>query len=354
MSRSNIRFVVCLMLIFWIVAVLPASAQHFQQMNIEGPGLSYIAAGRNEVWGLHYNYSGGPLPSSEEVYRFDPSTQRFVQVSGSLFRIALGGGTVSQPDEVWGIGNGAVYRFNYSTNAFVYVAGGVQCKYCLFFDFSQIAVGEGDYDNCHPYEVWALGGILGQSNTYRYNYCTDSFDEIAAPRGLCPPSPCTLTNVWVGSNDIWATDQNGATWHYQNTPNQIFGVTQNWALIEQTGGQGGLRQIAVGVNDVWGVTVGGVTVARWDPMVGLGPDNSPVGGFWVQPNDGLASDIIQIAAGGEGVWAIRPTDVCRWDSGSLRFRCIPLDAREGQIAVGSGAGVWVLNDSQQVFEFVRP
>jgi hypothetical protein len=92
MSRTKVRFVLCLLLICSTAAVVPASAQHFQQM--EG-SLTQIAAGRVEVWGL----------DGAQPYRFNPNTQKFVKisdkVSGSLSQIAVGGGTLLQLDEVW-------------------------------------------------------------------------------------------------------------------------------------------------------------------------------------------------------------------------------------------------------------
>jgi hypothetical protein len=56
----------------------------------------------------------------------------------------VGGGTLSQKDEVWGVGtSGKIYHFNFGTKTFTQVTGSL----------AQIVVGEGKFDNCHPYEV---------------------------------------------------------------------------------------------------------------------------------------------------------------------------------------------------------
>src|SRR5208283_5092184 len=69
MSRTNVCFALCLyLLICSTAAVVPAAAQHFQQMN---GSLSQIAAGRNEAWGLN---------SSGEIYRFNAKTRKFAQI----------------------------------------------------------------------------------------------------------------------------------------------------------------------------------------------------------------------------------------------------------------------------------
>jgi hypothetical protein len=349
MSRINVRFVLCLTLICWTAAaVVPASAQHFQQI----PGsLTQIAAGQSEVWGLN----------GSQIYRFTSGTNfyGFAQISGSLTRIAVGGGSAMQPDQVWGISNGYVYQYDFSTNAWNYMGGGIQCKFCLFLNFSQIAVGEGDEDSCHPYEVWGLANLLGgANNVFRYNYCTNSFNQVANPVGNeC--GGCALASVHVGKNDIWGVDVIGNIWHYELNPiNQGYG-SQNWALVD-----GGCypMQIAVGVNDVWAFSTSSTppcngTVYRLDPD-GYGPDNTQVGQFASLETQQVAG-VTQMAAGGDGVWTILggSNNVCRFDFRMFGFQCITF-VENGpamtQLAVGSGAGVWLLDSSNQVFTWERP
>jgi Tectonin domain len=112
MSLTNIRFVLCLTLICCTAAAaVPASAQHFQQIPTP---LSQISAGRKEVWGL--KFPGGL------IYRLVPgkgvTSADFQQVGGSLSQIAVGGGSLFQPDQVWGVNGAGVFSFNLSTNAY--------------------------------------------------------------------------------------------------------------------------------------------------------------------------------------------------------------------------------------------
>ena len=90
------RHVVGSMLQIWFLLaccaalVLPAAAQHFKQVT---GTLTQVAAGRNEVFGIG---------TAHQVYRYNPATKAFVQIPGTLAQVAVGGGTLSQTDEVWG------------------------------------------------------------------------------------------------------------------------------------------------------------------------------------------------------------------------------------------------------------
>jgi hypothetical protein len=301
--------------------------------------LTQIAAGRAEVWGLN----------GSQPYRFDSSTKKFGKISdkisGPLAQIAVGGGSLLQPDQVWGINaSGYIYQYDFGSKAFVYVAGGVQCKFCVFVSFSQIAVGEGDVDftGCHPYEVWAVGGPFGASYPYRYNYCTGSFDLIPIGSGSTIP----FTHLAVGRSQVWGLDANAQIWQYRSYASGFIQITSG-------GYYGTLQQIAVGVNDVWGLDGNG-TVYRYEPISAT---------FLTEPNVGNL--LTQITAGGDGVWAIVtsgniPGLVTDYDPNwpsDATFSIIPSfpdPPPATQIAVGSGAGVWVVNSSNQVYAWVRP
>ncbi|MFZ1918507.1 MAG: tectonin domain-containing protein [Terriglobales bacterium] len=350
MSRTNARFALCLLLICSAAAV-PASAQHFQQMT---GSLTQIAAGRAEVWGLN----------GSQPYRFDASTKKFVKISdkisGPLAQIAVGGGSLLEPDQVWGINaSGLVYQYNFTTKAFVYVTGGIECKLCLFDSWSQLVVGEGDEDaaaggsdGCHPYEVWGLQSNLAyQGLPYRYNWCEGAFDQIPLPGSSTTP----FTHLATGGSDTWALDANAHIWHYNQYDNLWFQVTNG-------GFDGTLQQITVGVNDVWGLDGNG-TVYRYDP------NNATF--VLIQP--GSQVDVAQIAASGDGVWAITASsassglcNVSRFQSyglgtptaggGGFQSFCLSTSSSEDatQIAVGSGAGIWVVNQAGQINTWVRP
>ena len=99
-----------------------------------------------------------------------------------------------------------------------------------------------------------------------------------------------------------------------------------------------LIQIAVGVNDVWGINSSS-EVFRYDPRTG---------GF-----NQVGSDSDQVAAGGDGVWLIAgANEIWRFDSSPETF--VEITGSLKSVAVGSGAGVFGVNNSDQVFTFVRP
>jgi len=299
MPRKNVSCSVLLTLMSWASLVVPASAQHFQQVT---GTLVSVAAGRNEVFGIDAH--GSP-------WRYNATKQSFAKVSGakSLVQIAVGGGTLSQLDEVWAVAsNGDVYRFNYKTKAFDQIPGQ---------SFVQITVGEGTEDNCHPYEVW--GVQASNATIYRYDYCANQFSDFDP----------NITQGATGGGDAWGLGNLGVICHF------IIGGTVHEAECTGTS----LTRIAVGVNDVWGIN-GSSQVFRYDPNTGT--------------FDLVISGGGQVAAGGDGVWALDTSNnVYRWDPSSEWWVQI-VGSSLNSIAVGSGAGVWGVNSSDQVFTFVRP
>ena len=341
MCRTNVRFALCLLLICSTAAVVPLSAQHLKQM----PGtLTQIAAGRNEVWGLN----------GATIYRFHLSTKTFVPVAGALSQVAVGGGTLLRPDEVWGTDGQDLWRFNLSTNGRTLETPGTNNF------FTQIVIGEGDEDassggsdGCHPYEIWALSSTFPASPglPYRYNYCDGAFIQIPLPVN----STTLFTHIATGGSDTWALDANAHIWHYNQYDNLWFQVTKG-------GFFGTLQQITVGVNDVWGLDGNG-TVYRYDPNTAT----------FVLIQSGSNVDVVQIAAGGDGVWAIQASspssglcNVYRFQSyglgtpapggGGFQPFCISNSSSQDvtQVTVGSGAGIWVVNDAGHVAAWVRP
>jgi hypothetical protein len=352
MSRTNFHFIGCLTLIWLTAAAVPASAQHFQQ--ITGTPLSQIAAGRKEVWGLY----------NSRIYRFNPGSQTFGQVPGSLTQIAVGGGTLMQPDEVWGLDpSGFVYRFNFSTNAFD--------RY--LYSFSKIAVGGGNKDNCHPYEVWGISGPY----VYRYNYCTFAFDNVPSKVGLGGNG--NFTQIAVGpTGDVWGIWQGV---YYLNLPatSIVFEYTPggpygNWGICNCEAANYNVpftwQQITVGTNQAWAVDSSGA-IWFWAPPLEFpvsdinGTEVTFSGAACGVNNSGCPPGLITtIASGADGVWFIYNSyydaqggQLGRFDPWA-GFSNVPLPADANpaavQIAVGSGAGVWVLDASDEVFTWVRP
>jgi hypothetical protein len=303
MSHKRVSCSIPLILICGALFGVPASAQHFEQVTAAGPLVS-VAAGRNEVFGLE---SGAGA-----IWRYDASTKAFNRVAGTLQQVAVGGGTLSQLDAVWGIDGGAVYQFNFTTDVFDKVSAPA---------LTQIVVGEGVEDNCHPYEVW---GLVAGSSIYRYDYCTNSFE-------LLVDGP--WTQVATGGGDAWAIQTNpGATdgtAYYLSFSEEGF-VPADGAL---------LTQIAVGVNDVRGINSSN-DVFRYDPTTA----------FAFVEQTGL---LTQIAAGGDGAWGVNSSnEIFRFDPIANGWVQVP--GALTSIAVGSGAGVWGVNSSGEVFTFVRP
>jgi len=305
MSRKNVSSSILLLLICGASLIVPASAQHFQQIN---GSLVSIAAGANEVFGIDDFF---------KVWRFNAATQTFVRVGKTkLGQIAVGGGTLTQPDEVWGQANGQVYRYNYTTKTFDEIPGPL---------LSPITVGVGAYDNCHPYEVW---GLTSSQQIFRYNHCTSTFTQITG----------SLTQISTGNGDVWGLNSSG----------QVFYFALGAQEFVQAPGAGTFSQITVGINDVWGFGLGGIdeyTLYRYDP-------NS---GQWISFGaSGGSGD--QVVAGGDGVWIIEPPgNIYHYDSGGQAYTFDQVTgATLTSVAVGSGAGVWGVNSSHQVFTFVRP
>lgn len=283
-----------LTLICIAVLTMPAFAQHFQP--VKGT-LTQIAAGRNEVFGVD---------AASNIWRLSPAQKGFVQIQGFLVQVAVGGGTVAQTDDVWGVnGSGGVFRFDYSTKLFN-ETGGVS--------LTSIAVGVGTQDKCHPYEVWGI--YAPNQRVYRYDYCLKAFAQV----------PAALTQVATGGGDVWGLNGSSQIFHYDF-------ATELFVLVP-----GVLTQISVGVNDVWGVN-GKAQIYRYDP-------NSVT----FQQVTGVAT---QVWAGGDGVWALNGADgIFRFDSSSASLVQVP--GFLANIAPGSGAGVWGINASNAVFTFIRP
>lgn len=292
MSRQT-AFSVLVVLVCCASLVVPASAQHFQQLK---GTLSSVSAGRNEVFGVD---------SHSVVWRLNPKTSAFTKIrKASLVQIAVGGGSLSQLDEVWGLNAGTeVFRFDYTSKAFVQITG----------ELIQIAVGPGNQDNCHPYEVW---GVNPNDNIFRYNYCTNEFDEISG----------FLSEIATGDGDVWGINSAGQIFHF-NFTKLLFATVS-----------GTLTQISVGANDAWGVN-GSHNDFRYDPNSGL--FNSE------------GANAARVSASGDGVWMIdTSTHIWRYDSGSESF--VQVAGNLTDISVGSGAGVFGVNAAGQVFTFTRP
>jgi len=127
---------------------------------------SFIATGGGEVWGIN---------SSNQVFRFNPATNSFVQMPGTLSQIAVG------VNGVWGLNAaGAVFEFNPVTQVFDRLTGTLT---------KIVAPGNG---------VW---GINSANQVVRYEASTRTFFAIAS---------AGMTNLAVGTGaGVWAIDTAG-------------------------------------------------------------------------------------------------------------------------------------------------
>jgi hypothetical protein len=201
-----------------------------------------------------------------------------------------------------------IFRFNYGKKSFAHLTGSL----------SQITVGEGDIDSCHPYEVW---GINSNQNLFRYNYCTKQFDSIS---GL-------FTQISTSGGAVWGFSPPNPDVFAFNFSNQTFTDT----------GIGGFVVPVAASPEVWLLDSQGSVffLFGFGASFGLGQ---------------IPGTLTQISAGGDGVWGINSNqNIFRFDPGSGNFVNVP--GFLALIAAGSGAGVWgVSPNSGDVFTFVRP
>jgi len=292
---------IMMLLLCMAALIVPAQAQHFQQVTGFTGSMLQVAAGRSEVWGIN---------TSGNVFRLVGS--KFVSVSGALSKIAVGGGTAFQKDDIWGLDeSGNIFRFDYGTKSFT------QIPPTLAGSLEQIAVGVGYNDGCHPYEVW---GINFKANAFRYNYCNHVFESL--------PINLFFFQVSTAAGAIWGlnTDSHLLVWNF-NT------------LQFQDTGQSGFASIAADGNDVWVLTGGTFDIFA------VGAFNGSYGASRIN------GTLVQLAAGDAGVWGIDANlKIYRFDPAVGSFVIVP--GSLAQIAVGSGAGVWGVTNTGQVFTFV--
>jgi len=300
MSRKTAQIVIArivLLLVCCAAFIIPASAQHFQPVT---GTLVSVSAGRSEVFGLD---------SDSAVWRYAPSTKSFAKIGdASLTEVAVGGGSDSQADGVWGVNSGGgVFKFNFQTKVFDAIPGVL----------TQITVGIGNQDKCHPYEVW---GINSADHIFRYNFCSKEFFQVAGG----------LRQVATGGGDVWGLNSSSTEniFHFDFATNKFVSVP------------GVLSQIAVGVNDVWGINSAS-SIFRYNPTSNT--------------FNSLATGAGQVSVGGDGVWVLLPSDnnnIFRFDPSSASLIQVP-GSLEG-ISAGSGAGVFGVNSADAVFTFIRP
>jgi hypothetical protein len=263
-----------------------------------------IVSGGASVWALDVNFA---------IYRWNTTARRFDQMPGSLVWIAVKGGNVFQPDEVWGYNaSGQYYRWTGSAWAFISVPSG---------GLGGLVIAKGLDDSCHPYEVWALGTFTRRNpnNIWHYSYCTGGWEQVAGQ----------LASLSVGAGEIWGINYAGQVWRFDR------GIFGGWAQIP-----GVLSSLAVGADGVWGVN-SSQQVFQFDPATQT---------FVQIPN----ATLNYVAAGGNGVWGLNASHhVFRYQGISRTFALSP-NVALNQITVGSGANVWGIDTNGNIRVFVTP
>jgi virginiamycin B lyase len=275
--------------------VSSTSAQTFKRVNVAGgAGLVQVASGGVSVWALASN--GNPYILKNKQFTLANSI--------SLTQVAVGGGNAFQVDAVWGVNSsGGVYRAHKSGSTWIF------SKIPGVLNF--IAVGPGYTDKCHPYEVW---GLNPSAQVFRYDYCGKKWDQ----------APGFLASLAVGGGAVWGINGNGDIYRFN------FGT----GVFDQL--PGSLSQIAVGPNGMWGL-FGTQVYAFYDNVQDFGQ---------------LSGVLTQIQAGGNGVWGLNSGQIYRLDPSTSSF--VQVSGVLASISVGSGAGVWGINSSKQVFGFSTP
>ena len=295
-NQAGKSFVKILALVLGMIWVQSAPAQTFKRVIVKGGApLVQIASGGASVWARANN--GKP---------YILKAGKFVLANNiSLTQLAVGGGNAFQGDAVWGLdSSGNIYSASKSGASYVFnPMPGV-------LDF--IAVGPGYQDNCHPYEVW---GLNPSAQIFRFNYCLQNWEQVAG----------TLSTLSVGSGEAWGLNGNGDVFRFNFT-----------TLAFEQMHAGSYTQITVGINAVFANDL----------------EDFPL--EWTQLGVvSLPKRLIQIQAGGDGVWGIGSSQqIYRLQPFTNSLTQIP--GALVSISVGSGGGVWGIDSSGKAYAFSTP
>jgi virginiamycin B lyase len=274
-----------------------ARAQHMQQ--IPGATLSQLAVGSPwNIWGVN---------SAHQIFRFNPATHAFGQVSGSLVQIAVGGGNMQQADAVWGV-NSNQQIFQYSGGTWIQVSGLL----------TNISVGTG-HGGCYPYEVW---GLNSGHQAWRFNYCSSKWEVGAS----------YFTNIVSSGAEVWAIGTNSNVYRFNFS---TLGFDQMPGTMYEV-------SIAGGGGAVFGLHSGfpNALIYQFNP----GTQN------WSQ----VPGTVRTLAAGGNEMWGINRSNVLfKITPTSQTWTSFP--GSYSQVIVGNGGGgVWTIDFSGNVYTFVTP
>jgi hypothetical protein len=296
--------VTILAFVLGIVCLQSASAQSFKQVKVGGNAkIVQVDSGGSSVWALASNghpyiYNGKSFVSANTV---------------SLDQLAVGGGNAVQPDAVWGAtGSGNIYQAskNKASWIFTQVPGSLDL----------IRVGPGYHDSCHPYEVWGINFSL---QILRYNYCSSNWEQQQEPEALC--------DVQVGGDDVWAAGCGPNVYQF-DFPAGVFNQISDPF--------GAFPVLAASTTGLWAIDSYSQEVYQYDVFTGF------------QAVISCCSS--QISAGGNGVWILSGSNILRLNPNTTYYAELSVPGSPDSISVGTGGGVWVVNNSNQVFAFSNP
>lgn len=297
MKTRSARWVGAMLLMGLAVScVSPAQGQSFKKVGVKGSvKIKQVASGSNSAWAL----ATDGTPYIFKINKFVPAATM------PLTQIAVGGGSLLQPDTVWAL-DGAGRIFNVVKSGTIWVFNQVPGT----LDF--IAAGIGYNDSCHPYEVW---GLNPSAAIFRFNYCISTWE----------PVPGTLQTISIGGGEVWGLNGNGEIYRFDFSGS---------GFVKAFDGSGFLR-IAVGPDGFW-----------------LTYDN-----FWCErelSGSFSCQDLLkvdQIQAGGDGVWVLDAAgQVFRLEHSLWRLTQVP-NIVLSSISAGNGAGVFGVDSTGQVFAF---
>jgi len=279
--------------------VISAVAQQFQAAVPSAIDVSVYAAGAKEFWAF------GP-GTGFEVYAYNPSLNAMQLKAniGGITSMSIGGGSAVQDDEEWMLEEvNYLWRYDTPTRTAQLVNTSNAMR--------SVVVGPGYADGCHPYEVWVTynSGLDNIWFAARYNYCTKALEEpgiTAVPGG---PS-----KIATGNGEVWAL----------NTANQVFRF--NPATNSFVKMAGSLTQLTVGIDGVWGLNAAG-NIYEFNPVT--------------QAFNLIPGSLATISAGGDGIWGINSShQVYRYEASTRSFFAVAGPQLFGNVAVGTGGGVW--------------
>jgi len=249
------------------------------------------------AYGGHpYIYSGGQFVLANTI---------------TLAQIAVGGGNLRQADTVWALdAGGNIYNAAKSGTTWVFNR--------MPGSLNFIAVGIGYQDKCHPYEVW---GLNLSSLIYRFNYCLNNWEYI----------PGTLQTLAVGGNGVWGINASHHAYFFWFDYSIFVDETPTGVLFDK-------------------VTVGPDGTYLRSTLNAL-YQSTTVNDFPEVATGGAFSDI---EAGGEGVWGVDLYSGHPYLLQNARQKFIQIPGVFSAISVGSGAGVWAIDNAGQVYVFSRP